>query len=136
MQLLSSKTKLTRGTTNRYAVQMTHTDGAYPMKQLKFNALLLTLVSAIIVLTVYIYSLLQVSDDINLVSIGWLTLNQMGPLILLGIGLGIPLVLLATLFGWVQLILTMNGAISPHLSSKGFLDAVYTLVVNGSDKFH
>jgi hypothetical protein len=106
------------------------------MKQLNFNVLLLVLISTIVILSIYLYSLLLASDVISLISIGWLAFNQLGPLVLLGVGLGIPLVLLATLFGWVQLILMMNGVILPHLSSKGFIDAVYTLIVNGSVRFN
>ncbi|MFI4937592.1 MAG: hypothetical protein ACHQJ6_03670 [Candidatus Berkiellales bacterium] len=47
--------------------------------------------------------------------------------LLLGIGLGVPLILLATILGWVQLILLLSGNINPHLAREGFLKVLNTL---------
>ena len=45
----------------------------------------------------------------------------------LGVGLSLPLVLLGTLLGWLQIILLINGSIAPHLAREGFLKALGTL---------
>lgn len=46
---------------------------------------------------------------------------------LLGIGIGLPLVLLAGTLGWLQLVLLMSGNIDPHLGSAGFFKVLNTL---------
>ena len=60
--------------------------------------------------------------------LGWLLFNQLGPLWLFGIGVGLPVFCLAALFGWIQMILIANGNIPPHLSSKGFLEALSAML--------
>lgn len=72
----------------------------------------------------------------------WLTLNQHPALnvvfliqslhvlsyyVLLGLGVGIPLILLATIFGWLQVFLLISGNIDPHLGKSGFLNVLKTL---------
>lgn len=46
---------------------------------------------------------------------------------LLGLGLGLPLILLATIFGWLQVILLVSGNIDPHLGEEGFFNVLKTL---------
>ncbi len=53
-------------------------------------------------------------------------LNPLVCYLLLG-SLGLPLVLLASIFGWVQLILLLKGNIHPHLGSEGFFNVLETL---------
>lgn len=54
-------------------------------------------------------------------------LSSLACYILLGIGLGVPLILFATILGWLQLILLLSGEIDPHLKTEGFLNVLKTL---------
>jgi hypothetical protein len=54
-------------------------------------------------------------------------LNALGCYLLLGLGLAIPLVLLASIFGWLHLVLLLSGKIDPHLSQEGFFTVLNTL---------
>lgn len=54
-------------------------------------------------------------------------INTLGSYVLLGIGLGLPIVFLASVLGWVQLLLLINGNIDPHLSREGFFKVLETL---------
>jgi len=54
-------------------------------------------------------------------------INTLGCYVLLGIGIGLPIVLLASILGWVQLLLLVNGHIDPHLSREGFFKVLDTL---------
>lgn len=47
--------------------------------------------------------------------------------LILGFGLGLPLILIATLLGWGQLLLLVNGQISPHLGKEGLFKVLHTL---------
>ena len=39
-------------------------------------------------------------------------------MLILGLGLGLPLMLISAILGWGQLLLLMHGQISPHLARK------------------
>jgi hypothetical protein len=54
-------------------------------------------------------------------------INLMGCFTLMGIGIGLPLVMLASFFGWVQLLLLLKGNIPPHLAREGFVKVLNTL---------
>lgn len=47
--------------------------------------------------------------------------------LILGIGFGLPLMLLSGILGWGQLLLLMHGHISPHLGKEGLLKVLNTL---------
>ena len=47
--------------------------------------------------------------------------------VVLGIGIGLPIVILATVLGWVQLLLLLSGNIDPHLARDGFISVIKTL---------
>jgi hypothetical protein len=46
---------------------------------------------------------------------------------MIGIGLGLPIILIAAILGWGQLVLLMTGNVSPHFSEDGFFKVVGTL---------
>ncbi len=48
--------------------------------------------------------------------------------LLLGLGLAIPAILLASVLGWLQLALLLSGNIDPHLSREGFFTVLDTLL--------
>ncbi len=54
-------------------------------------------------------------------------LQTLGFYLLLGLGLGIPLLFLATIFSWLQVILLISGNIDPHLAKEGFFNVLRTL---------
>ncbi len=54
-------------------------------------------------------------------------INMLGCYALLGIGIGLPLLLLASVLGWGQLLLLMSGNIDPHLAKESFFDVIKTL---------
>jgi hypothetical protein len=54
-------------------------------------------------------------------------INMLGCFILVGIGFGIPVVLLATVLGWVQFLLLVTGTINPHLAREGLFNVLTTL---------
>lgn len=47
--------------------------------------------------------------------------------LVLGLGLAIPVLLLAGVLGWLQLALLLAGNIDPHLSREGFFNVLNTL---------
>jgi len=49
------------------------------------------------------------------------------PYTLLGLGLAVPLILLAILLGWIQFLLLATGNISPHLAKEDFFKVLETL---------
>src|SRR5437016_54187 len=55
------------------------------------------------------------------------SLFSLGCYLLLGVGFGLVLVLLATTLGWVQLLLLITGNIDPHLAKEGLLKVLHTL---------
>ncbi|MCS5710220.1 hypothetical protein [Candidatus Berkiella aquae] len=55
------------------------------------------------------------------------TLSSLSCFLLLGLGLAIPAVLLASILGWLQLALLLSGNIDPHLSREGFFTVLNTL---------
>lgn len=46
---------------------------------------------------------------------------------IVGIGLGLPLIIIAATLSWGQLILLMTGNINPHLGREGFVDVLKIL---------
>jgi len=55
-------------------------------------------------------------------------INTLGCYSLLGVGIGLPLLLLASILGWGQLVLLFYGDIDPHLSQEGFFKVLNTLL--------
>lgn len=55
------------------------------------------------------------------------SLNFLSSFMLLGIGLGLPLVLIASILGWGQLALLLSGNINPHLGREGFINVLKIL---------
>ncbi len=53
--------------------------------------------------------------------------TMLGPYVLLGIGAGIPIALLAAVMGWLQLVLLVSGNIDPHLAKESFVGVLKTL---------
>lgn len=47
--------------------------------------------------------------------------------LLIGLGMAIPVILLASILGWLQLALLLSGNIDPHLSREGFFHVLDTL---------
>gem|GEM_PF-4550003 len=47
--------------------------------------------------------------------------------LLVGLGMAIPVMLLASILGWLQLALLLCGNIDPHLSREGFFTVLDTL---------
>lgn len=45
-----------------------------------------------------------------------------------GIGLGLPLVLIAIILGWGQCALLIKGNVSPHLGREGLVDTLHILL--------
>lgn len=48
--------------------------------------------------------------------------------VLLGMGVGFMILLIATLFSWVQLYLLITGNIDPHLIESGFFKSIETFL--------
>lgn len=55
------------------------------------------------------------------------SLATLGCYLLVGFGLAIPVLLLASVLGWLQLVLLLAGNIDPHLSREGFFNVLNTL---------
>ncbi len=56
------------------------------------------------------------------------SLSTLSCYLLLGLGLAIPAILLASVLGWLQLALLLSGNIDPHLSREGFFNVLDTLL--------
>lgn len=54
-------------------------------------------------------------------------MNTLSCYFLLGIGIGLPVIILATILGWLQLILLLSGNVNPHLAKEGFFKVLGTL---------
>ncbi len=54
-------------------------------------------------------------------------INMLGCYALLGIGIGLPLLLLASVLSWGQLLLLLSGNIDPHLAKESFFGVLKTL---------
>lgn len=95
-------------------------------KQIIFYGGLTILVGVFLTLSCATADLLQ--QDPSLIP---LFLTQMLPVLhgtmLLGIGFGLPLIIVAAILGWGQVMLLMTGQISPHLEQEGLLKALRTL---------
>ena len=48
--------------------------------------------------------------------------------LMLGIGIGLPMVLLAGTLSWLQILLLLAGQIDPHLGREGFVKVIRTLI--------
>lgn len=53
--------------------------------------------------------------------------NTLGSYLLLGIGFGLPLIILASILGLLQILLLLKGDIHPHLGKDGFFNVLKTL---------
>ncbi len=53
--------------------------------------------------------------------------TMLGCFVLLGIGAGLPIAILAALLGWLQLVLLLSGNIDPHLAKESFMDVLKTM---------
>ncbi len=93
------------------------------------NKLITTFIT--LLLLVLAFSALAYHLGQNFSSFTTLLTNQAVTLLssyfLLGLGIGLPLFALATIFGWLQFILLMTGLISPHLAREGFFKVLETL---------
>ena len=54
-------------------------------------------------------------------------MSILGCFTLLGLGLGIPLIVLASVLGWIQVVLLLTGSIPPHLGKAGLMKVLSTL---------
>jgi len=97
---------------------------------LKLQALFYGWLTVLLLLTiglgVLIYALLPHFPMLSLILIVQ-AMNSLGCYIVIGLGLGFPLVALACILGWVHLVLLMSGHIDPHLAGEGFFKVLYTL---------
>ena len=55
-------------------------------------------------------------------------LSILNSVMLLGIGMALPLIVLATILSWVHFILLAMGKINPHLGKEGLLNVLRTLL--------
>lgn len=96
------------------------------MNEFKFyGALFLTSV-VLLSLCFIVFSFIHLSPEYTAIFFIQ-SIYSMGCFVLLGLGIGFPLVLLATILGWVQLVLLMIGNVDPHLAQEGFFKVIHTL---------
>lgn len=92
-----------------------------------FFILYAILILALILLGTYSWHVIAQAPDLAFILLmQWL--NLLACYSLLGLGIGLPLVLLASALGWVQLLLLISGNITPHLSREGFFTVLDTLL--------
>lgn len=65
----------------------------------------------------------------------YLLMSYLSSSLLLGLGISIPLLFLAILLGWVQLLLLITGKIEPHMTEKG-LSNILTLLLDTLSKLN
>lgn len=53
--------------------------------------------------------------------------NFLSSFMMLGVGLGLPLVVIASVLSWGQIALLMSGNINPHLGREGFVNVLKIL---------
>lgn len=53
--------------------------------------------------------------------------NFLSSFLMLGMGLGLPLVVIASVLSWGQIMLLVTGNIRPHLGSEGFVNVLKIL---------
>ena len=95
---------------------------------LKFWVLFCAVLLSVILLTGCLKHFLDSSPSlIPLLSMQYL--HVLGSYFLLGPGIGLPAVLIASMFGWIQFILLMYGDIQPHLGRQGFFRVLGTLLI-------
>lgn len=54
--------------------------------------------------------------------------NLIAGYLMLGIGVGLPMVLLASTLSWLQILLLLGGQVDPHLGREGIVKVVKTLL--------
>lgn len=54
-------------------------------------------------------------------------ITMFGCFVLLGIGVGIPIVFLASVLGWVQFALLLSGNLDPHIAKESFWGVLKTM---------
>lgn len=84
-------------------------------------------ISLLLLTFILLYCNLQLGDTKLFSFFRLETIGLFSSYFLLGLGIAIPLITLATLFGWLQFILLMTGNISPHLAKEGFFKVLETL---------
>ncbi|HRE30523.1 MAG TPA: hypothetical protein PLD88_00980, partial [Candidatus Berkiella sp.] len=96
------------------------------MSNIKFYSVFTLILFAVLELG-YAVLMLSMSDP-TLGTIAFLSsLSSLSCFLLLGLGLAIPAVLLASILGWLQLALLLSGNIDPHLSREGLFTVLNTL---------
>lgn len=95
-------------------------------KLTSFYGIILFLVFTIILLSYGLFILIKHEPTFSPMII-LQCINTLSCYILLGVGIGLPLVILATTLGWVQLILLLSGNVSPHFAKEGFFNVLRTL---------
>jgi hypothetical protein len=97
------------------------------MKNHSFLFAYLLIMAALIGLS---YEILNLMEDYPVLSsIFYIQfINGFGCFVLLGMGIGLPLAILGSVLGWVQLALLMSGNIDPHLAKEGLVTVLKTIL--------
>ncbi|MGD9592993.1 MAG: hypothetical protein AB7V32_10775 [Candidatus Berkiella sp.] len=86
---------------------------------------------AILLMLIAVASLIYSTLSMVGLFAGGLLLSQLftmlGCFVLLGFGAGLPIVILASVLGWLQLVLLISGNIDPHLAKESFMDVLKTI---------
>jgi len=91
-----------------------------------FSSVITLICAAIIALTFAILNAIE--GDPHLSALFLIQhINFIGCFSLLGIGIGVPLVMLASFFSWIQVVLLLRGNIPPHFAKEGFVRVLNTL---------
>lgn len=96
------------------------------MDELKFYTLLVLIWIAVGLILFATLSLIHIYPAFTSVLFAQ-ALNISSCYALLGLGIGLPLVILASILGWLQLVLLISGNISPHLAKEGLFKVLDTL---------
>lgn len=88
-------------------------------------------VALVFLIAVFLMLFLQIMPLMNHTSLGVLFFSQLTNIFagyfMLGIGIGLPMVLLAGTLSWLQILLLLGGQIDPHLGREGFVKVLKTL---------
>lgn len=94
-----------------------------------FFGLFVFLSAVVFALFYFLYFLLQSSPHLSVLLMVH-GLNTLSCYILLGMGLGLPIIIIATMLGWVHLVMLITGNVDPHLSKEGLFKVLGTLFKN------
>lgn len=92
----------------------------------KFFYVKLTLLSTLVCFLTAKISYIVMSKQLAILFFSQFS-NLLANYILVGFGMGLPLVLLASVLSWLQLLLLLAGEINPHLAKEGFVNVIKTL---------